>query len=223
MTSTSVQVPRTRSFSRSPSRVRGLCKPGVSISTSWASSRCTIPRIACRVVCGLDDAMAILLPTRAFVRVDLPALGRPTKQAKPERKPAGTSVRSNGAPRSAPATDLDPLPDLAPRVDVPERDPLAGQVPNDVEVGRVQRRPVSKGDGLQTLGARGHRHRHRDGDGREPQVWQLDAGRGVRPAVGVPDARALPGLRARRSEEHTSELQSRQYLVCRLLLEKKKT
>src|SRR5258707_3549669 len=28
---------------------------------------------------------------------------------------------------------------------------------------------------------------------------------------------------AYRSEEHTSELQSRQYLVCRLLLEKKKT
>src|SRR3712207_8310129 len=33
-------------------------------------------------------------------------------------------------------------------------------------------------------------------------------------------ALALCGLR---SEEHTSELQSRQYLVCRLLLEKKKT
>src|SRR3712207_7062013 len=31
---------------------------------------------------------------------------------------------------------------------------------------------------------------------------------------------ARPGPR---SEEHTSELQSRQYLVCRLLLEKKKT
>src|SRR3712207_7913678 len=29
--------------------------------------------------------------------------------------------------------------------------------------------------------------------------------------------------RLKRSEEHTSELQSRQYLVCRLLLEKKKT
>src|SRR3712207_8654647 len=28
-------------------------------------------------------------------------------------------------------------------------------------------------------------------------------------------------VRPRRSEEHTSELQSRQYLVCRLLLEKK--
>src|SRR3712207_8884565 len=32
-----------------------------------------------------------------------------------------------------------------------------------------------------------------------------------------------PRHRSRRSEEHTSELQSRQYLVCRLLLEKKKT
>src|SRR3712207_7664478 len=30
-------------------------------------------------------------------------------------------------------------------------------------------------------------------------------------------------IRAARSEEHTSELQPRQYLVCRLLLEKKKT
>src|SRR3712207_8219650 len=30
-----------------------------------------------------------------------------------------------------------------------------------------------------------------------------------------------PGCRSNRSEEHTSELQSRQYLVCRLLLEKK--
>src|SRR3712207_7033111 len=30
------------------------------------------------------------------------------------------------------------------------------------------------------------------------------------------------GAQAARSEEHTSELQSRQYLVCRLLLEKKK-
>src|SRR3712207_7395019 len=40
--------------------------------------------------------------------------------------------------------------------------------------------------------------------------------RGPRPARGRD--LAAPG----RSEEHTSELQSRQYLVCRLLLEKKK-
>src|SRR3712207_9470359 len=32
---------------------------------------------------------------------------------------------------------------------------------------------------------------------------------------------ASPPARGARSEEHTSELQSRQYLVCRLLLEKK--
>src|SRR3712207_7669660 len=40
---------------------------------------------------------------------------------------------------------------------------------------------------------------------------------GVEEDVEVADAHAHP-----RSEEHTSELQSRQYLVCRLLLEKKK-
>src|SRR3712207_8075804 len=35
-------------------------------------------------------------------------------------------------------------------------------------------------------------------------------------------ARAWREVHEERSEEHTSELQSRQYLVCRLLLEKKK-
>src|SRR3712207_8634546 len=41
---------------------------------------------------------------------------------------------------------------------------------------------------------------------------------GLREALGLGHAR---GVRERgRSEEHTSELQSRQYLVCRLLLEK---
>src|SRR5947209_10412674 len=46
------------------------------------------------------------------------------------------------------------------------------------------------------------------------------AGLQFRPGAGG-DAAALEP-RAARSEEHTSELQSRQYLVCRLLLEKKK-
>src|SRR3712207_7209123 len=48
--------------------------------------------------------------------------------------------------------------------------------------------------------------------------------------MGLPDPEMNARLRAAvlaakaqsRSEEHTSELQSRQYLVCRLLLEKKK-
>src|SRR3712207_8031017 len=50
----------------------------------------------------------------------------------------------------------------------------------------------------------------------------------VFPREGEPTLIALEPQRAdaertARSEEHTSELQSRQYLVCRLLLEKKKT
>src|SRR3712207_7351668 len=38
---------------------------------------------------------------------------------------------------------------------------------------------------------------------------------------GVPNVRVCSAPLRERSEEHTSELQSRQYLVCRLLLEKK--
>src|SRR6266699_7116742 len=49
---------------------------------------------------------------------------------------------------------------------------------------------------------------------------------GTSPATSIPSRRAIEdrtcsGLRIR-SEEHTSELQSRPHLVCRLLLEKKK-
>src|SRR3712207_8729331 len=40
--------------------------------------------------------------------------------------------------------------------------------------------------------------------------------------TGVRAVDVSSGVESRRSEEHTSELQSRQYLVCRLLLEKKK-
>src|SRR3712207_8776891 len=40
--------------------------------------------------------------------------------------------------------------------------------------------------------------------------------------IGGDQQHGVPGTEPVRSEEHTSELQSRQYLVCRLLLEKKK-
>src|SRR3712207_7443000 len=46
------------------------------------------------------------------------------------------------------------------------------------------------------------------------------APRAIRSDMSGPSLLGLVG--AERSEEHTSELQSRQYLVCRLLLEKKK-
>src|SRR3712207_8925699 len=48
-----------------------------------------------------------------------------------------------------------------------------------------------------------------------PQEWAQDPER--RSKAGVPEDITFQT----RSEEHTSELQSRQYLVCRLLLEKK--
>src|SRR3712207_8207115 len=56
-------------------------------------------------------------------------------------------------------------------------------------------------------------------------AWILSLGNHVLQGGGNP-VRQLRIVRRRRhaarSEEHTSELQSRQYLVCRLLLEKKK-
>src|SRR5688572_31291381 len=46
---------------------------------------------------------------------------------------------------------------------------------------------------------------------------------GTPPSAPTPSARGpSPSRRSRRSEEHTSELQSQSNLVCRLLLEKKK-
>src|SRR5437660_5300209 len=41
-------------------------------------------------------------------------------------------------------------------------------------------------------------------------------------AIATPSLTIRKRIRTRRSEEHTSELQSRGHLVCRLLLEKKK-
>src|SRR3712207_8127058 len=48
------------------------------------------------------------------------------------------------------------------------------------------------------------------------------AGHLHRLAVSIAGQHPHPAVVRQRSEEHTSELQSRQYLVCRLLLEKKK-
>src|SRR3712207_9302346 len=59
------------------------------------------------------------------------------------------------------------------------------------------------------------------------RLQRLESGRDCRRGCNLSLARGWEGReiisRAARSEEHTSELQSRQYLVCRLLLEKKKT
>src|SRR2546422_7664228 len=54
----------------------------------------------------------------------------------------------------------------------------------------------------------------------EPRSWKGRANLGARSLAQL--RRLAPGAELVRSEEHTSELQSRLHLVCRLLLEKKK-
>src|SRR3712207_7969348 len=66
---------------------------------------------------------------------------------------------------------------------------------------------------------RAARHR-RDAHRRRPQAEVGNAAHDTRARRIEESCRATV---CSRSEEHTSELQSRQYLVCRLLLEKKKT
>src|SRR5690625_5813651 len=57
-----------------------------------------------------------------------------------------------------------------------------------------------------------------------PPDGEIQSWRGLQlPQSGVGVLAAISEGRAARSEEHTSELQSRGHLVCRLLLEKKKT
>src|SRR5690606_40916903 len=77
-------------------------------------------------------------------------------------------------------------------------------------------------EGRAGAAARGDRHGRRAGrlDGEKPQghlVVVAGEGRPHRPAVD----RVCADPAWSRSEEHTSELQSRENLVCRLLLEKK--
>src|SRR3712207_8366961 len=73
--------------------------------------------------------------------------------------------------------------------------------------------------------SRGHERQSRTAGGaRRPQGRRHH---GRQPLVVVPTSRIAPlsfvtTVLAMRSEEHTSELQSRQYLLCRLLVEKKK-
>src|SRR3712207_7350749 len=59
--------------------------------------------------------------------------------------------------------------------------------------------------------------REDEGAGRHDQDEEAEGERGA----GLPAQLEATVDRQGRSEEHTSELQSRQYLVCRLLLEKK--
>src|SRR3712207_7348215 len=90
----------------------------------------------------------------------------------------------------------------------------------------IRRPPRSTLFPYTTLFRSGLVRRRRDagrGEGRERALPLLPSASGVElhGLLGRPERSEVVGA-ADRSEEHTSELQSRQYLVCRLLLEKKK-
>src|SRR5690349_23098763 len=70
--------------------------------------------------------------------------------------------------------------------------------------------PIYQEDGVDH-DARDDEWKHQKPDEEQPNVLPADD-----------DPANVQGQRAARSEEHTSELQSRRDLVCRLLLEKKK-
>src|SRR3712207_7815735 len=89
----------------------------------------------------------------------------------------------------------------------------------------IRRPPRSTLFPYTTLFRSGH---HIEGDGNADDIGRLDfrrhqrrAAEGYQP-VRIAEHR-MGSECGERSEEHTSELESRQYLVCRLLLEKKKT
>src|SRR5215217_8635942 len=95
---------------------------------------------------------------------------------------------------------------------------------SEIEIGRAKRaRRAYSFDDIAIVPSR----RTRDPE-EVSTAWQIDAYRFELPILAAPmDSVVSPETaiafgKYGRSEEHTSELQSRQYLVCRLLLEKKK-
>src|SRR5690606_41368521 len=97
------------------------------------------------------------------------------------------------------------------RRDVPEGGPQA-------------RRPASPQARWRRTAAHCRTHARAEPLSAGPPPWERSADRAApeRPGTHTSTPRPRPGTRFKRSEEHTSELQSRENLVCRLLLEKKK-
>src|SRR5947209_12415575 len=82
---------------------------------------------------------------------------------------------------------------------------------------RLTRKPEDAEDLVQETYLRAYRYRNRFKPGTNEKAWLFT----IMTNVFRNRLRQRPVPEPVRSEEHTSELQSRQYLVCRLLLEKK--
>src|SRR2546425_6619503 len=96
------------------------------------------------------------------------------------------------------------------------------------EMQREVRRLIAFGPGTTALNVKPFGRIEGDGYVIEKLIYESEPGIIVPAALFVPRTRearkpAVVYVNDKRSEEHTSELQSLAYLVCRLLLEKKKT
>ena len=89
----SLTLSRAVAFTLSPSADTGLCRPGVSTNTSWASSSVRMPITRVRVVCGLSETMLTFCPHIALTSVLLPTFGRPTRVMNPLRMRRSTYPR----------------------------------------------------------------------------------------------------------------------------------
>ena len=170
-----------------------LVQAGVSTRTSCASGRCTMPvrRAAWSAAC--DDVIATFWPTSALVSVDLPALGRPTKQAKPDSK--GSGVDRHRGPRPVPRRKYY-------RESRHRRSRARRPTSTDVRVGDHRgglEAVTPDASAIATASCRAVRSRCR----------QCHRARGVRASVGVADGRALaaPG-RARAARASVTSLAS---------------
>src|SRR5215210_2033234 len=108
--------------------------------------------IRVRVVCGLSEVMATLVPTMRFTSVDLPTLGRPTKVTNPDRTSSALDARGRRRVERVQAVDThasDPPTHHALRAQLPARHlhrlTLGGDVPELGEEQPADRVPVAFG------------------------------------------------------------------------------
>src|SRR5258707_9714816 len=139
-----------------------------------------------------------------------PEPNRHVHRVKPGQPIKHRTVRTAARRAQALPVQLKPQHQLECEKQNPQRDGQT-QCPSEPGTASLCNRPIAKLE-------------HRTADSKHQCVGQRKRNWQQRQIRWWPDQRTAANVAVgkKRSEEHTSELQSRQYLVCRLLLEKKK-
>src|SRR3712207_3512996 len=223
---------------------------GHLIRTSTPNSRRAFATTTA-AACVMRAAISVEIPGRSTSDIQSPPGGEPHRRPRRPLPPVWTSETTSvpwGAPTRASSRARPSLerrsschstfpargllrPSISSRLNaLPLSPPPPGSSfpqapgPQPARAGRrLARRPPRRGASVSRGAARGRASQ-------APPSLRVRP-RGARRSYSLPSPGRVPGRRAppssrprrlARSEEHTSELQSRQYLVCRLLLEKKK-